>query len=98
MGRKAKPNYTREFKEDVLDYYKNNNYTKSEVAEKFGMHVSSLSNWLKAEREYKTEAFIGSGNLRTEDAQIKAKDRKIRDLEEENAILKKAMAIFSRKP
>jgi transposase len=40
-------------------------------------------------------AFPGKGHLRPEDREYKAMIKKIKDLEEENIILKKAMRIFS---
>lgn len=99
MGKRiTTANYSKEFKEDVINYYKNNsnNYTQNEVAEKFGVNPGTLKYWIMTTKKHHNEAFVGSGNLRTEDAELKALNRKIKDLEEENAILKKAMAIFSR--
>jgi len=96
--KKGKPKYTKEFKQDVIEYYKSHNNTKNEVAEKFGMHPTSLKNWLRAEEKHGENAFVGSGNLHQEDAELKALKKENYDLKEENAILKKAMAIFSRKP
>jgi len=46
--------------------------------------------------EYGKDAFPGKGNLRTEDDKIRKLMRDNIDLKEENDILKKAMAIFSR--
>ena len=92
-----KPTYTKDFKEDVIAYYKSHNNTVKEVAVKFGMHPSSLKNWIKAKEKHQEDAFVGSGNLHKEDAELKDLKREIYDLKEENAILKKAMAIFSRK-
>ena len=44
---------------------------------------------MKKYKEDKNEPFVGSGNLRAEAKLIKELEKKIRDLEEENAILKK---------
>jgi transposase len=40
--------------------------------------------------------FVGSGNLKPENQQAREFQKRIRDLEEENAILKKAMGIFAK--
>ena len=40
-------------------------------------------------------AFVGSGNLKPDDEELRDRQKRIRDLEEENAILKKAMRIFT---
>ena len=94
---KYKPNYTKEFKMDVVKYYQDNNFTQDEVAEKFGVTRTSISNWLRELKQYsKNEAFVGSGNLHKEDEELRKLKRQLKDVQEENAILKKAMAIFSR--
>jgi transposase len=97
MGKRNQKNYTKEFKEDVINYYRENDFTQQEVAEKFDVNITTLKYWLQAKKKHQEEAFVGSGNLRPEEAELKALKRKLYDLEEENAILKKAMAIFSRK-
>lgn len=50
----------------------------------------------KKYNEDQTEPFVGSGNLRSEDKALKELEERLRDLEEENAILKKAMGIFAK--
>ena len=51
---------------------------------------------MKTYKEQKEDGFVGSGD-RTSENQVKyEKDKRIRDLEEENAILKKAMGIFAK--
>jgi transposase-like protein len=47
-------------------------------------------------QDHQEDAFPGSGNLRPEEAEKKQLLRRIADLEEENAILKKATAIFAK--
>ena len=97
MGKRLNPNYTKEFKEDVTNYYLENEFTQEEVAEKFEIKLTTLKSWLTTKRKHQDDAFVGSGNLRPEEAELKALKRELYDLKEENAILKKAMAIFSRK-
>ena len=90
--------YTQEFKEDVVNYLEEHpELTLAAVARKFEVAESTLRDWRTAREKYKEEAFIGSGNLRTSDKEYREIQKKLRDLEEENAILKKAMAIFSRR-
>lgn len=95
MGQRS---YTSEFKEEIITYLKDHpELTLAAVARKFELAESTLRDWRNASETFKDEAFVGSGNLRSTDAEYKAMQRKMRDLEEENAILKKAMAIFSRR-
>jgi transposase len=47
-------------------------------------------------RQFPDEPFVGSGNLREQEQKFKDLENQIRELEEENAILKKAMHFFSK--
>ncbi|MCH1627408.1 hypothetical protein [Fredinandcohnia quinoae] len=46
--------------------------------------------------EDKDSAFVGSGNLKPDDEAVRDPEKRLLDLEEENAILKKAMDIFAK--
>jgi len=61
-----------------------------------GVTAASIRRWVKQYSDHGEDAFPAKGNLKPEDAELKEMKKKLRDLEEENAILKKAMAIFSR--
>ncbi|GAB6171380.1 hypothetical protein JCM15765_08580 [Paradesulfitobacterium aromaticivorans] len=91
MGDK-KPEYKKEMVKLVTERGKK----VSEVANDIGVTPTSFRRWIKLYGEYGNDAFPGKGNLRPEDKELKDMQKKIRDLEEENAILKKAMRIFSR--
>ena len=88
--------YDKTFKEDVVNYAKTYEGAMTDVAKKFGVPPSTLFGWLKAKSTHKEEAFIGTGHLRKKEAEEKAREKELRDLKEENAILKKALAIFSK--
>lgn len=60
-----------------------------EVARDLGIPETTLHQWLKHSREYPERPFVGSGKLRPADQEVHELQRRIRDLEEENAILKK---------
>ena len=47
-------------------------------------------------RKFEDEPFVGSGNLRESERIMKEKNDQIKELEEEVAILKKAMHFFSK--
>ncbi len=52
--------------------------------------------WVNKYKEEQEDAFEGSGNLSPKSQADVEKDNRIRDLEEEVAILKKAMGIFAK--
>ena len=66
------------------------------VAREIGVHENTVRKWIALYRDYQENAFPGSGNLRPEDEEIRRLQKRIADLEEENAILKKATAIFAK--
>jgi transposase len=49
-------------------------------------------------RPHPDEPFVGRGRLRAEDQQLRDVQRRIRDLEEENAIGKKALRLCTNGP
>lgn len=70
--------------------------TYSEVAKKYGLQVDTVKRWVKKYQKYGDLAFEKDGPEKSKDMEIAELKRKVADLEEENAILKKATAYFSR--
>lgn len=93
MGRKA---FTPEYKEEIIKLVTERKKKISEVARDIGVTPTSIRRWITQYSEYGKVAFPGKGNLRAEDDKIRKLMRDNIDLKEENKILKKAMAIFSR--
>lgn len=69
----------------------------AEVSEKLGVHVKTLYRWRDEYRRDGEDAFPGKGNLTPADAELRELRRRVKDLEEENEILKKATAIFAKR-
>ena len=65
------------------------------VALDLGVHEKTLYKWVSDYKKDNENAFPGSGRLRPEDEIIRQLKRRVADLEQENAILKKAAAIFA---
>lgn len=55
----------------------------------------SIRRWIKQYGKHGENAFPGKGNLRPEDEELRRLKKTLADLEEENALLKKAMRIFT---
>ncbi len=64
------------------------------VARDVGIHHNTLYKWIQIYQQHQKEPFVGSGHQRTEEAELRKANKKIADLEQEVAILKKAIAIF----
>lgn len=93
---KNKKSFTPEYKKEIVKLVTERGKKASEVAEDIGVTAASIRRWVKQYSDHGEDAFPAKGNLKPEDAELKEMKKKLRDLEEENAILKKAMAIFSR--
>ena len=74
-----------------LYIYSNTNKTKVELAREYGTSECNVRAWIKKYGKIQTS----TGEITTNDEMIKMK-KKIQEIETENEILKKALAIFSR--
>ena len=83
--------YTEEFKKTIVELYENGNKNKSELAREYGTSEGNVRAWIKKYGKIQTS----TGEITTNDEMIKMK-KKIQEIETENEILKKALAIFSR--
>lgn len=88
-------NYTREFKLEVVREVETTDQTVKEVGARYGINHDLIYQWRKKILEEGVEAFPGKGKLSKREAEVHAKEKRIRDLEMENEILKKAISIFS---
>ena len=96
MERRRK--YDRQFKIEAVRLVTEEGRKAAEVARDLGIHVNLIYLWKKQLAEDPNEAFPGLGNLKSSDAELRKLQRKLADVEEERDILKKALAIFSKKP
>jgi transposase len=87
--------YDAEFKSQAVELVRRKTKPASRIAEELGVPRKTLYRWLEAGRQHPAEPFVGSGRLRAEDQRMRELERTVRDLQEENAILKKAMRIFA---
>ena len=83
--------YTEEFKKTIVELYENGNKNKSELAREYGTSEANVRAWIKRYGKIKTS----TGEITSNDEILKMK-KKIQEIETENELLKKALAIFSR--
>lgn len=89
MTNKKSPKYTNEFKQTIVNLY-HSGKTYTQIKNEYGVSSSALSNWVKQF----SEVHIDNDTILTA-RQIKALQKRNAQLEEENLILKKAIAIFT---
>ena len=88
MG-KSIPRYTEEFKRSLVSLYRNGK-SQAQLCTEFGVSHSTLGKWVKF---YSEDNSTSSEPISV--SQFRSLQKQIARLEEENAILKKALAIFT---
>ena len=86
--------YPREFREDVVRVARNREpgVRVKDIAADFGISESCLTNWLAAAD---VEDGVKPGTTAAENAELRAAKRRIRLLEQENEVLRRAAAYLS---
>ena len=91
----TRKSYTQEFKREAVRLADERG-NRSAVARELGIHTSMIRRWKDQLEENGERAFPGQGNPRDEEmAKLR---RELKRVEEENAILKKAVGIFTERP
>ena len=90
--------YTKEFKEEAVRMVTEGRQTVREVANILGMHENQLHAWRRQYREDPEGSFPGKGKQKPAEEELKRLEKENRELKMERAILKKALAIFSKHP
>lgn len=85
-----------EYKREIVRLVEELGKSPTQVANDIGVTPQTVRAWVKKFGKGDSSTFPGKGNLHPADEEQREMKRKIKDLEEENLILKKAMAIFSR--
>jgi transposase len=87
--------YDKEFKEEAIKL--SCEIGPKAASDQLGIPVTTLYSWRTQIKQYGSIAFVGSGNPRLDPkiAEIKGLEKKIKELEVTNDILKKALAFFA---
>ncbi len=97
MG-KVRRKYDKEFKKGAVHLVIERGRPVSEVARDLGIHPVLLGKWKSLYLEDKNNSFPGQGHMKPEEEEIRRLKRELDNVKEERAILKKALAIFSKHP
>ena len=95
-GRNTRRQFTKEFKLEALRLCEQPGMSVSQVARDLGIHRGMLYAWSQQLKESPEEAFRGHGKRTRLESENAALKRRIRVLEEERDILKKAAAWFAK--
>ena len=89
--------YDRQFKLDALRMVQESDRSIASIARDLGLHPNVLYKWREQFLADSEQAFPGKGKLKPEDEELRRLRRENDLLKEERDILKKALAVFSRR-
>ena len=92
--------YSEEFKKDAVSHSLTSEKTVEEVARDLGIAHSNLRRWLAQYSKNGELAFPGKGKQRLtpQEEEIRRLKKELDEVRQERDILKKALAIFTKKP
>ena len=86
--------FPKEFREDVIRVYRDSDSSMAQVAKDFGISASCLKRWLTID-ERSSSASAGSGRAAHESDALREATKRIKLLEQENEVLRRAAAYLS---
>jgi len=93
---KRRKRYDADFKRDIAKQYIEGRRDATSLANELGLHVNTVYKWGEQYRADPENAFPGSGNMKPDEEELIKAKRRVRELEEEVEILKKAAAYFAK--
>jgi|SRR3954447_26717089 transposase len=96
MARGNGKRYDEAFKIETVKYISESHKSVAQVAREVGVNENTLHGWVKKYGQQPEIKAVQS--FPSEGAELRALQKEIRDLKEENEILKKAMHYFAKSP
>jgi transposase len=97
MGKRDSRHFTREFKRNAVQMVIEKGMSVGRVAQELDIHPNLLHQWKRKLAADGDSAFIGKGNLKPEEAELKWLQKELEEVKEERDILKKALGVFSKR-
>ena len=94
---KRRQRFDKQFKLDALRMIQESDQPVASIARDLGVHPNVLYRWREQLLADPDHAFPGKGKLKPEDEDLRKLHRENEILKEERDILKKALAVFSRR-
>ena len=89
--------FDRQYKMDAVRMIQDSDRPIASIARDLGIHPNVLYKWRDQLFADPDQAFPGKGKLKPEDEELRRLRREVENLKEERDILKKALAVFSRR-
>ncbi len=91
----AKKHYEENFKKQIVKIYYQGNHSYKELSERYGIAASTMRQWVI--RYNNTRSFNAEDNKTDEEKRIKELEKKVKQLETENDILKQAALLLGKR-
>ncbi|WP_096190044.1 transposase [Evansella halocellulosilytica] len=87
--------YNEEFKRQTVRFVQEQKKTVTDIAEELKIPTSTLYEWIAQYREFENEPVASVDRIKELEQRLREKEREASDAQEQLAILKKAVHIFS---
>jgi transposase len=91
----AKKQYEENFKKQIVKIYNQGNHSYKDLSEQYGIAASTMRQWVI--RYNNTRSFNAEDNKTDEEKRIKELEKKVKQLEMENDILKQAALLLGKR-
>ena len=92
----TKKRYDAAFKKEIAQMYLEGRREAPSLALELGVHENTIYKWANQYRNDPEHAFPGTGHMKPAEEETARYRRRIKELEQENEILKKAAAYFAK--
>ena len=97
-NKKERRSFDKEFKQEAARLVTEGGQKVSEVARDLDIHPNVIHRWKCEYLEDTAHSFPGKGHMKPEEEEMRRLKKRLTDVTEERDILKKALAIFSKRP
>src|SRR5690349_11552690 len=87
--------FPKEFREDVIRVYRDSDASMAQVAKDFGISASCLKRWLMIDERGSRSSSSSPGSAAGESDALREANKRIKLLEQENEVLRRAAAYLS---
>ena len=92
----SRKKYSQEFKLDAVSLVLEQGYSRAEASRNLEVNPNLLGRWVKEHQQDEGQAFRGNGKLTPEQEELRKLKTKVKQLEMEKEILKKATVFFAK--
>lgn len=96
MAKQIRPKYSPEFRLEVAQQVVDEQRSVRDVAQAMGLGISTVDKWARQLRQERQGNLSSATPLTPDQLKIRELERKLKRLEEDNEILKKASALLMR--